>query len=293
MKEIEITVVVEDTVHEAKLQAEHGLSLHIDAGGFRILFDTGASALLLSNAEKLALRLNGVEALVLSHNHYDHTGGVESLIDMYSTPSEIPAIFGHPKAFTQSYGKPKAGQKPLNASAPGRAIGFPYPRGLRGLQERGLKVTVNREPLEVHKDIWLSGEVRRDCPFEEVGKSFFVDPQLTRADDLVDDQALILNAEKGLVVITGCCHSGIVNTLESARFLFPGTPLWAVVGGLHLLHATAERIKKSLEYLKNLDPRVVVAGHCTGFDALCSLRKTFGKRFHPLTVGGRFSLPGA
>ncbi len=88
----------------------------------------------------------------------------------------------------------------------------------------------------------------------------------------------------------GCCHSGIVNTLEAARSLYPGVPLWAIVGGFHLLHANAQRIKKSVSYLRTWDPQVVVAGHCTGFDALCSLRKAFGKRFRALSVGGRFSL---
>ncbi len=288
MKIVDITVLVEDTVHEARLRAEHGLSLYINAGDFRILFDTGASALFLGNAKNLGLRLNDLDALVLSHNHYDHTGGVEFLIDLYSG---APPIFAHPKTFTQSYAKPKAGRETLPDGA--RTIGFPYPLGLAGLRKRGIKLTINQEPLEIHRDIWLSGEISRNCPFEDVGESFFQDPQLSRADDLLDDQSLICKTDKGLIVISGCCHSGIVNTMKAVGSLFPRIPVWAVVGGFHLLHADAKRIKRSVDYLKSLEPQQVIAGHCTGFDALCSLRRVFGKRFRRLSVGDRFSLPGA
>ena len=286
MKSVDITVLVEDTVHHARMRAEHGLSLYIDAGGHRILFDTGASALFLGNAKNLGIHLNELDALVLSHNHYDHTGGVEFLFDLYAGAAPI---FAHPKTFSQSYAKPKDERE----SGAARAIGFPHPLGLSGLQNRGIKLSMNREPVEIHRDIWLSGEVPRNCPFEEVGRSFFLDPQLTQADDLVDDQTLICKTDRGLIVISGCCHSGIVNTLETAASLFPGVPVWAVVGGFHLLHADARRIRRSVDYLKSLDPQQVIAGHCTGFDALCSLRRAFGKRFQRLSVGDRFSLPGS
>ncbi|MBN2551393.1 MAG: MBL fold metallo-hydrolase [Spirochaetales bacterium] len=288
MKTVNITVLVEDTVHAARMRAEHGLSLYIEADGCRILFDTGASALFLGNAKNLGLHLNELDVLVLSHNHYDHTGGVEFLIDLYS---DVPAIFAHPKAFGQSYGKSGGGGAPKADLPPGQMIGFPYPLGLTGLQKRGVRLTMNREPLEIRPEIWLSGEVPRNCPFEEVDKGYYLDPDLRQPDDLVDDQALILETGKGLVVITGCCHSGIVNTLDAVRSLFPGVPLWAIVGGLHLLHADARRIEKSVDYLKSMQPGMVIAGHCTGFDALCSLRGAFAERFHRLSVGSRFSLP--
>jgi len=288
VKSVDITVLVEDTVHKARMRAEHGLSLYIEAGDYRLLFDTGASALFLGNAKNLGLHLNDLDALVLSHNHYDHTGGVEFLFDLYSG---VPSIFAHPKAFNQTYAKAETDRESSADSRTARKIGFPYPLGRAGLQKRGVELKMIREPFELHRDIWLSGEVPRKCPFEDVGKEFFLDPQLTQADDLLDDQALIIKTERGLIVISGCCHSGIVNTLEAVASVFPGIPVWAVVGGFHLLEADAKRIKRSVDYLKNLDPQRIIAGHCTGFDALCSLRRAFGRRFQRLSVGERFCLP--
>ena len=288
MKNVDITVLVEDTVFEARMRAERGLSLYIDAGGYKLLFDTGASALFLGNAKNLGLHLNELDALALSHNHYDHTGGVEFLIDLYT---EAPPIFAHPKVFDQSYAEPKAGGKVQPGRQAARTVGFPYPLGLKGLEKRGIELTMNREPLEIHKDIWLSGEVPRTCPFEDVGKKFFLDPGLTQPDNLVDDQALIIKTDRGLIVISGCCHSGIVNTLQTVGSLFPDTPVWAIVGGFHLLDADAKRVKRSIDYLIRLNPQRVIAGHCTGFDALCSLRRAFGKRFQRLSVGAGYTLP--
>jgi 7,8-dihydropterin-6-yl-methyl-4-(beta-D-ribofuranosyl)aminobenzene 5'-phosphate synthase len=287
MKSVDITVLVEDTVFEARMRAEHGLSLYIDAGGYKVLFDTGASALFLGNAKNLGLRLNELDALVLSHNHYDHTGGVEFLLDLYTG---APPIFAHPKVFSQSYARPRAGGKEQPGRAAARKIGFPYPLGLTGLRKRGVELTINREPLEIHGGVWLSGEIPRNCPFEDAGKRFFLDPGLSRPDELVDDQALIIKTDRGMIVISGCCHSGIVNTLEAALSLFPDVPVRAVVGGFHLLEADAGLIKKSIDYLIRLNPLQVIAGHCTGFDALCSLREAFGERFQRLSVGARYTL---
>lgn len=99
-----------------------------------------ASALFLGNAKQLGLRLNNLDALILSHNHYDHTGGVEFLIDLYA---DVPPIFGHPKAFCQSYRKLRTGEVQQNDQQPGRDIGFPYPPGLADLQKRGARLTTN------------------------------------------------------------------------------------------------------------------------------------------------------
>lgn len=281
MSVIEISVLVDDTVHVARLRAEHGLSLLVEAGKRHLLFDTGASALFLGNAKQLGLRLSRLDAVVLSHNHYDHTGGVEHLIELYE---EVPPIFAHPEVFRQSYAR---SQERKGGS---RAIGFPYARGLEDLERRGLSLIPNREPREVLPGMHLSGQIQRNCSFENTGEAFFRDPELKEPDGLPDDQCLVVETAGGLLVILGCCHSGVANTLQTVHRLFPGRPLHGLIGGLHLLHATPERIRKTVASLRAENPQIIAAGHCTGFDALCALSSAFGKKFRVLSVGTRLRI---
>jgi len=282
MSILEVTVLVDDTVHLPKLRAEHGLSLLVEKDGRRLLFDTGASALFLGNAKQMGLRLSGLDAVVLSHNHYDHTGGVEHLVELYG---QAPRIFAHPEVFRQSYARSK---QPGEAN---RRIGFPYAGGQEDLERRGLPLDPNRDRREVLPGMHLSGEIERACPFEDTGGSFFRDPELRESDDIPDDQCLVVESGDGLVVILGCCHSGVVNTLEAVFRLFPGRPLHGLIGGLHLLHAKPARIRSTVAFLRERQPRLVAAGHCTGFQALCALRSAFRQRFQVLSVGTRIRMP--
>jgi 7,8-dihydropterin-6-yl-methyl-4-(beta-D-ribofuranosyl)aminobenzene 5'-phosphate synthase len=254
----------------------------IESDGRSLLFDTGASALFLGNAKQLGLSLNRLEAVVLSHNHYDHTGGVEHLVELYA---QVPPIYAHPEVFRQSYAPAKDGD------GGSRAIGFPYARGLLDLEGRGLCLTPNREQLEVLPGMHLSGEIPRESALEDTGGAYFRDPELKQADGLPDDQCLVVETAQGLLVILGCCHSGVVNTLQKVHRMFPRRGLYGLVGGLHLLHASPQRIRKTVGYLRREELELVAAGHCTGFSALCALQASFRERFQMLSVGQKIRVP--
>ena len=267
----------------AGLKAEHGLSLLIEIDRSHLLFDTGASALFLGNAKHLGLSLSSLDGIILSHNHYDHTGGIEHLIGLYE---KTPPIYAHPDVFRQSY-------VPSEASKTGsRAIGFTYARGLPDLERRGLIMTVNQEPLEVMPGVHLSGQIPRHSSIEDTGGKFFRDPELKQRDTVPDDQCLVLDTSLGLLVILGCCHSGVLNTLQRINKLWPGRPLHGLVGGLHLLHASRDRIRRTVSFLRGQKPRLIAAGHCTGLEALCALKASFGERVQVLSVGKRIRVPG-
>jgi 7,8-dihydropterin-6-yl-methyl-4-(beta-D-ribofuranosyl)aminobenzene 5'-phosphate synthase len=282
MDTVEITVLVDDTVHAPRLRAEHGLSLLVECDAGRLLYDTGASALFLGNAKHLGVSLNGLDGVVLSHNHYDHTGGVEHLVERFD---RAPPVYAHPEVFRQSYAPAREG------GGGRRAIGFPYARGLSDLERRGLALLGNREHRQILPGVHLSGEIPRRCSFEDTGGRFYRDPGLEVPDPVGEDQCLVLESAPGLVVVLGCCHSGLINTLEQVRALLPGRPLHAVVGGLHLLHASTERVRRTIAFLRREAPALIAAGHCTGLQALCALKAAFGDKADSLSVGRKLRLP--
>ena len=271
---IEITVLVENTVFDMGLRAEHGLSFLVRAGEGRIVFDTGGSSLFAENARELEVDLARIGSLVLSHNHMDHTGGVEHLV------GKRPGlrVYGHPGVFRQHFSR-KNGKT--------RKIGFP--RTIDDLQDAGCEVVTNEEPREIAPGLWLTGYVPRESDFETVGDRFFLDEALTRPDDIADDQSLVVVGDDALLLVLGCCHSGIVNTVRYVSSLFPGKGLAGIIGGMHLNDAGQSRIAKTLSELKTASPDKIVPGHCTGFEAVFALRQAFGSRFVPLSTGQTFT----
>jgi 7,8-dihydropterin-6-yl-methyl-4-(beta-D-ribofuranosyl)aminobenzene 5'-phosphate synthase len=274
-KTIRITVLVENSIHRQGLVAEHGLSFHIQAGEHSLLFDTGQTDLAVINAETLRLPLDSVEAIVLSHGHYDHTGGVPAMLAVLPQAR----IYMHPAALENKFSRNHAG--------PAREIGMSdcVAQAIRRHTGGFIDTTARTEIME---GVFATGEIPRANTYEDTGGAFFLDAAGTRPDPLVDDQALVIDLGRSVVLLLGCAHSGVVNTLDHVRHLTGGKPVSAVIGGLHLGSANEARIQQTIGRLRGAPLEMLAPAHCTGWPATAKLWQAFPEIFRPAGVGTVF-----
>ncbi len=273
-----ITVLVENTAGGRGLLGEHGLSFWIEWGHKRILFDTGAGHVLSPNASRLGVTLESADAIALSHGHYDHTGGLAGLL----RSGWRPRVYAHPAAFSPKFSRGRNGAV--------REIGMPI-LNEPAVRERAELIHCTG-PTEIGDGLHLSGPVPRRTDFEDTGGSFFLDSACRRADDLIDDQAAFVAVPAGTIVILGCAHAGVINTLNYIRELTGGRPIHTVLGGMHLPNADAEQMDRTVAELRRLDVQRLMPAHCTGLPATARLWNEFPSRCAPCPVGTVVSLDG-
>ena len=261
---IKITLVV-DNEAPPELVAEHGFAAWIDTGNECFLFDTGQGAALIPNAAALGIDLSRARALVLSHGHYDHTGAVRAFLDINP---DAPVIYGHDATIGRFSCRPD--------EQPPRQIGMAEEVRQALCQLPAERRIVLDVPRYLRPGIGITGPVPRNSTFEDTGGPFYLDPDKAQADPITDDLSLWFETSDGLVVLTGCCHSGLVNTVRQAQRISGVTRIRGIIGGLHLLNAGPERLDATVALLHECAPDFLLPCHCTGAQVIERLHAEFG-----------------
>jgi len=275
--EVRITTLSENTANIGFL-AEWGLSILVEVEESKILFDTGMSITAVHNAQLLGINFSTVDWIVLSHGHADHTGGLREVLKM---SGEVPVVC-HPDIWSRKYVKRNKGPELYN--------GIPFSQ--KELEDLGARFHLERKPFYISERILTTGEIPMLTSYEEIENNLFVETDgVFQPDKLADDLALIIKTEFGLVVILGCAHRGIVNTMRHAQKLTGNELVYGVIGGTHLLRASQERIDKTIADLQKMGIQRLGGSHCTGFHASTRLAQEFGNIFFLNNAGTRLSLP--
>lgn len=263
--DMRICILVDNKAGDGLVE-EHGFSVWLEVSGRRMLFDTGQGKALLPNADTLGCDMEQLDALVLSHGHYDHSGAVADVVRIAGSSR----IFCHAGAFVPRYSI-RTGESPRN-------IAMPLHNGEALFNVPDNRVQWATRPRMIASGVGISGPVPRRHPMEDTGGPFFLDPEGLHPDPIRDDMAMWIETGRGLVILTGCCHSGLINTVEHIRAVSGVEKVYGVIGGLHLINASRERIESACFALKEWNPEFVVPCHCTGDEAQSYLRVALGER---------------
>lgn len=267
-----ITILCENSVGSISgTLGEHGFSALIEpSSGDPLLFDTGQGLTLLHNAQRMNKNLSAVRDVVISHGHYDHTGGLLPLLRECG-PKEV---YAHTGIFMPRYRIRDAGDC--------LPIGIPHERTL--LESAGAVFHLSDSFHEVAPDIFVTGQVPR-AKSETGDKGLSSDLEGHHVDGVFDDQSLVLRTDKGLVILLGCCHAGLANTLEHIAATMDTPPIHAIIGGTHLGFCSSEQVEQAVVTLKKIGVHKLAVSHCTGFSAAARLYREFPKAFQMAMVG--------
>ncbi len=296
MDNILIKTLIDNTAATPFVMAEWGLSIFIEVEGNNILFDTGAGnpQVLLHNMEVMGVDPKEIDLLVLSHGHQDHTGGLRPFFEKlyYKNKKKTLDVIAHPAALRPEYVKGIGN------------FGCPYTK--EELMKFGARFKLTKDPTWITDDIIISGEVPMTNDYEEVGKAFYreegdesvpneniindeevlgfkpVDKNFVQDEEIIDDQAIFLKTELGLIIILGCAHRGTINTISHAQEVTGMDKVYMVIGGTHTSGVSEYRMNSTIEKLKRLNVRKVGVSHCTGSVSGCILSSSLGEEvfFH-------------
>jgi 7,8-dihydropterin-6-yl-methyl-4-(beta-D-ribofuranosyl)aminobenzene 5'-phosphate synthase len=262
---LKLTVLVDNnTLIDHYFYAEPAVSYLIEDRDIRILFDVGYSDVFLKNAQKMRVDLLSIDFIVLSHGHLDHTWGLFTLLKLYTDAGfekisyKIPTLIAHPHAFLT---------RTMNDL---KEIGSIISKEKL---ENHFKLELSKDPVWLTDDLVFLGEIERKTNFEAnipIGKIL---GSSIKDDYLIDDSALVYKSKRGLVIITGCSHSGICNIAEYAKKICDDDRIIDIIGGFHLISPSDEQLEGTLQYMGKLMPEKVHACHCTDLNSKIALSK--------------------
>lgn len=267
---MKITFLTDNYVDTPSLKAEHGFSCLIEFEQYRILFDTGQTDTMVHNMKVIFGDLPKLDGLVLSHGHYDHTGGLSNNFE--DIMSMTKRVFCHEYIF-ENHLKQNNGQHEYIGMTVDLSLGSGC-----------FEFIQNNKFVNIFDHVYLSGSIKRSISFNADEQLYAeVDGKCIK-DPFRDEQYMIIE-DNGLVIITGCSHSGIINIIKHAKTLFPHRHIRAVVGGFHLFRCNQKQMDETVNFLKNENIDTIITGHCTGLSGLFALKEMMGNKIIPIKVG--------
>lgn len=276
---MKVQILSENRANRPECLAEHGLSVYIEAGDKKVIFDLGASDIYIQNAKRMGIDLEQAEAVVISHGHYDHTEGVPSFCEI----NKKAGIYIHKEAFETTYG--------LENGKPEEE-----PCSIRWTKEQ--RNRISDRLILTDKAVWLTDDIAISgtIPIKDDAmptESFYrknADGSLT-ADPMEHEQFLAVRVydgnekSKGIFVFSGCSHKGVIPCLRYAKSLFPGEHIYGFLAGMHLYNSDAETRGRILKQVAAEDMEYILPVHCTGIHAICDLKQMLGDRCIPVGAG--------
>ncbi len=276
LSDVKLTILCENRVVNPKLVAEQGLSILVEMPEYKVLFDTGQTDTVIHNSKMLQLDLSELDKIVLSHGHYDMTGGLLTLLKEIGQTD----IYCHPNIFHKKF---KIIEKERVE------IGVPWEKS--ELEELGAKFLLKSQPKEILPDVWISGEIPRLTDYEKIDEEYqehVLESYIH--DEIHDDMALILRTTKGLIILMGCGHAGPVNTVKHAMRILGDNRIHLIIGGMHLQTATDQKVSEIVNHLIQLKPDFMAPLHCCGFRCINYLFNHLKAKIKLMNVGDQFSL---
>ncbi len=269
---IKISILCENRAGLTKnIIGEHGFAAIVEKNGQKILFDTGQGLGLIPNAKTLGIDLSQIDIIVLSHGHYDHTGGISKLLPF----CKKTRVICHPEVFG-----PKYSHKKENVTKPFKYIGPPYSKDVLKA-DPNCELVFQKDFIKISDKVFFSGQISRVTSFEINDETLKLKHQTGFSDDpLFDDTSLLIETRKGPVILTGCAHSGIVNVMKHFENLTGYKQFHAVIGGTHLGFLSSEdQLEKTMDAFEAYGFDLIAVSHCTGNEASAICYNRFKEKF--------------